>query len=351
MLKSSRNNGGNIEILEESVNKKSTSFSTLSELLDYTYCNYAIYNSFLKSGNVIGRYRNPCCSISGGKDSDIMLDLLTKIDKQKKIKYVWFDTGIEYQATKDHLDYLEQKYGIKIYREKAIKPIPVSCKQYGQPFLSKRVSDMIERLQRHNFQWEDDTYEHLIAKYPKCKTAIGWWTNHFQSIQFNIDYNKYLKEFIILNPPWFRISSKCCTYAKKKVGNMFSEREDCDLTIIGVRKAEGGVRSSAYKNCFTNNDENMKASQYRPLFWFVDADEEKYDELFDVLHSDCYTKYGLKRTGCVGCPYGRNLEEELAVIEQFEPKLLKAVNNVFRDSYEYTRIFRGYVKQRKQNSK
>lgn len=322
----------------------------MTELLDYARTNgsYAIHDSLLKAGNVISRFSKPCCSISGGKDSDIMLDLISRVDKRNRVKYVWFDTGIEYQATKDHLDYLEQKYGVKICREKAIKPIPISCKEYGQPFLSKRVSDMIERLQRHNFQWEDDTYENLIAKYPKCKTAIGWWTNHFESIQFNIDYNKYLKEFIIQNPPQFKISSKCCTYAKKKVGNRFNEKEGCDLTIIGVRKAEGGVRSSAYKNCFTNNDEKLKASQYRPLFWYVDADEELYDKLFNIQHSDCYAKYGLKRTGCVGCPYGRNLEEELAIIEKYEPKLLKAVTNVFRDSYEYTRRFRGYVKQRKQ---
>ena len=204
-----------------------------------------------------------------------------------------------------------------ICREKAIKPISISCKEHGQPFLSKRVSDMIERLQRHNFQWEDDTYENLIAKYPKCKTAIGWWTNHFKSIQFNIDYNKYLKEFIIQNPPKFKISSKRCTYAKKKVGNRVNEKESCDL--------------------FTNNDEKLKASQHRSLFWYVDADEELYDKLFNVKHF-----------GCVGCPYGRNLEEELAIIEKYEPKLLKAMNTVFKDSYQYTRSFREYVKQREQ---
>lgn len=282
-----------------------------------------------------------------------MLDLITRLDKKKKVKYVWFDTGIEYQATKDHLDYLEQRYGIKIYRERAIKPIPVSCKEYGQPFISKRVSDMMERLQRHNFQWEDEPYEVLIKKYPKCLTAIGWWTNHFESIQFNIDYNKYLKDFLIANPPQFKISSKCCTYAKKKVGHKFSEREGCDLNIIGVRKAEGGLRSSAYKNCFTDNikNENLEPSQYRPLFWYVDNDEVVYDRLFDIKHSDCYTKYGLKRTGCVGCPYGRNLDEELAVMEQFEPKLHRAACMIFKDSYAYTKQFREYVKKRKEQEK
>ena len=81
-----------------------------------------------------------------------MLDILSKVDTKHKVIYVWFDTGIEYQATKNHLNYLEEKYGIHIQREKAIKSIPFSCKEYGQPFLSKHVSEQIDRLQRHGFQ-------------------------------------------------------------------------------------------------------------------------------------------------------------------------------------------------------
>lgn len=52
-----------------------------------------------------------------------MLDLISKIDKDRKVRYIWFDTGLEYQATKDHLKYLEEKYHIEIERIKAIKPI------------------------------------------------------------------------------------------------------------------------------------------------------------------------------------------------------------------------------------
>ena len=40
-----------------------------------------------------------------------MLDILSKVDTEHKVIYVWFDTGIEYQATKNHLNYLEEKYG------------------------------------------------------------------------------------------------------------------------------------------------------------------------------------------------------------------------------------------------
>ena len=60
-----------------------------------------------------------------------MLDIVWRCDKNNKVEYVWFDTGLEYQATKDHLKYLENKYGIDIKVHRAIKPIPSTCKQYG----------------------------------------------------------------------------------------------------------------------------------------------------------------------------------------------------------------------------
>jgi hypothetical protein len=67
--------------------------------------------------------------------------------------------------------------------------------------------------------------------------------------------------------------------------------------------------------------------------------------MFDIKHSDCYCKYGFVRTGCVCCPYGRELQFELKQIKQYEPNMYKAVNNVFKESYEYTRQYRQFVKE------
>ena len=128
-----------------------------------------ISDSFVITNNKLKNYDNIAVSISGGSDSDIMLDIIERLRRGKYIRYVWFDTGLEYQATKNHLDYLEKKYHIQIDRVKAIKPIPLACRQYGQPFLNKKVSDCIKRLQAHNFKWEDEDFDTLYKKYPKCK--------------------------------------------------------------------------------------------------------------------------------------------------------------------------------------
>ena len=148
---------------------------------------------------------------------------------------------------------------------------------------------------------------------------------------------------MIENPPQFRISNKCCHFAKKLVASRFKSDGKFQLNMYGVRKAEGGARKAAYKTCFSEGDAGC--DEYRPIFWYLADTKKKYEEHYGVTHSKCYTEYGLKRTGCAGCPYGRELELELAAMEKYEPKLFKAVNNIFSDSYEYTRQYRAFVKK------
>lgn len=318
---------------------------SLTGLLENCPKNQTIGDNLVRAWSKINsnKYNNILCSISGGSDSDIILDICDKCDKEGKVKYIWFNAGLEYQATKDHLKYLEKKYNIIIGEKRAEKPIPICCAKYGQPFLSKQVSEYVSRLQKHNFEWKNEELEILLKKYPKCKVALKWWCNAWgDKSKFNIEYNKWLKEFMILNPPLFNISNKCCHYAKKLVAKHAKEDCDCGLSIVGVRKAEGGARSSAYKNCFSEND--GVADEYRPIFWYKNSDKEDYEKHYGIIHSRCYTDYGLKRTGCAGCPYGRDFEKELEIIREYEPRLFVAVNNIFGNSYEYTRKYKEFCR-------
>lgn len=317
---------------------------SLAELLENVPCNETIGNNLVKAYSIVcGRgYEKILCSVSGGSDSDVMIDILTKM--RDDIDYVWFDTGMEYKATKEHLDYLEDKYKIKIERVRTIKPIPVSCREYGQPFCNKIASEMIQRLQAHDFKFEDKPFEELLNEYPNCKSALRWWCNKNEITSLNICNNKYLKEFLVQKPPQHPISNKCCKYGKKMPVEALIKKRKYDLSIYGVRKSEGGARATAYKSCFDNDDE---CANYRPLFYYTNKDKEEYCVFYNITHSRCYTEYGLKRTGCIGCPFGRNLEEELNVLKQFEPDLYKAACNVFKDSYKYTRQYREFVRQMK----
>lgn len=291
-------------------------------------------------------YKNIGCSISGGSDSDIMLDIVHKCDKDKKVRYFWFDTGLEYQATKDHLKYLEKRYDIKIEKERAIKSIPLSCKQFGQPFISKNVSYHIESLQKKGFDWKDYDYGYMLDNYGK--DIAQWWCNEKQYESYQISYNKYLKEFLMMNPPKFKISSKCCKFAKKDLSDNICKSHNLDMMIIGVRKSEGGLRATSYKSCFDDGGKDKNYARYRPLFWYLDSDKIDYENNQNIVHSDCYKKYGFKRTGCACCPYGhanQELFKELEILRKYEKNLYTAVNNVFKDSYEYTRKYYEFRKE------
>ena len=312
------------------------------------YAQDAIY----KAERQFSRHSKIAVSISGGADSDIMFDLTFKVDKEKKAEYIFMNTGLEYEATKRHLQYLEEKYGVKITKLKATKPIPLACKKYGLPFLSKRVSEMISRLQKHGFKWEDEPFEVLLKKYPKCKAALKWWCNGHEKKKkggessFNVAYNTYLKEFLIQNPPSFAISPKCCTWAKKHALIEYINNNGFDLSCVGIRKAEGGARSTIYKNCYSEGIGEV--DQYRPLFWFDNNSKAIYEKAHGIRHSDCYEVWGMKRTGCAGCPFGKDFEQELELIQKYEPKLFKAVINIFGASYEYTRKYREFQKEMKE---
>lgn len=310
--------------------------------------NIVIFDSFVKTDATIPNYKKVLVAVSGGSDSDIVVDLFTKLFSPNDIEWVWYDTGIEYQATKDHLTFLENKYNIQIKRIKAIKPIPVSCKEYGQPFINKYVSEMIYRLQKHNFKFEDKPFDELLAIYPHCKVALLWWCNlNGEGSSFNINHNKGLKEFLVKNPPEFKISNMCCQYAKKKVAHKYASNNNIDLNVVGVRRSEGGIRSVAYTTCLSNGS----VSEYRPIFWYRNADKQEYNAHYQVVNSICYSGYGMSRTGCAGCPFAKDFEEELKIIQEHEPKLYQAVINIFGDSYEYSRKYKEYIKQNSKSNR
>lgn len=343
--------------------------------------NETIINNMIKGWAIINnpKYEKICCTISGGSDSDVVLDICHKLDINKKITYCCFNTGLEYKANMRHLDDLEAKYGIHIYRIRPKIPVPLAVKRYGQPFLDKNTSENMQRLQKVGFQWEDKDFDTLVAQY--CReypretattkngtikrgyvlhngkyyrgafNALAWWCNEKgENSRFNIGEMKHLKEFIITNPPQFKISNKCCYYSKKKiiaeliVGEI-EELGSFDLIISGIRKYEGGCRKTAYKNCFTPDKtkkykgKSLMYSEYRPIFFYKQDDKKEYIEHCNIECSDCYTVYGLSRTGCIGCCYGQHWEDELTAAQMHEPDMYTAACNLFKDSYQYMRMY------------
>ena len=304
------------------------------------------YNTACKCWYVLRDHSSVLCSISGGYDSDIMLDLIIRCGGASKTKFVFFNTGLEYEATLRHLDYLEDKYGVHIHRTSPKLAIPTCCKRYGAPFWSKYVSDMIYRLQLHGFDWSNGSFEELLGQYPNCRSALKWWCNEWgDNSRFNIEYTPYLKEFMMEYPPEFKISAKCCEKAKKEPAHAVESEAGIDLVCTGVRKKEKGARSTAYKSCFDSIETGT--DKYRPLFWWSNVDKDQYREHFGLQRSDCYEIWGMTRTGCAGCPFGKEFQSELELAMRYEPLRYKAMLSIFGESYTYTKKYMEFRAQLK----
>ena len=316
----------------------------LNVLMESAPQNYHIVDTLVKARSILDRHSKCAVSVSGGSDSDIVMDLIELVKPDGcEVRYVFFDTGLEYEATKRHLDYLEQKYGVTIERRKPRKTIPVVCREYGIPFISKDVSEMLNRLQKHSFDWNDMPENATVEKYGRCKSALDWYYNRRPlsisgKTKYSIKRYKLLREFIKMNAPDFTISERCCYYAKKQTAEDFNKEYRPDLSVNGMRQAEGGRRAGSVQTCFTLSNGN-NPDNYRPLWYWTDEDKAVYKEWRRLRYSDCYEVYGLKRTGCVGCPCNSKAEQELNLVEQYEPQVVKAARNIFGASYDYRRQY------------
>lgn len=291
-------------------------------------------------------------SISGGSDSDIMIDLFERIGYPiGLVVYVWFDTGLEYDATKRHLKDLEDKYNVKIVRYRPKLTVAQAVKRKGYPFISKEISEKIRRGYCAGFDWDSSVgYEEMIEKYGRVKAFAKWWCSGVREARFSVEGTKGLKQFLEANPPQFQISDLCCDNSKKSPARKAIKDFKATLDVTGVRRAEGGIRTFAYKSCFSEKADK-KVAQFRPLFYLTDKDKQEYKEFCGVTYSDCYEVWGFKRTGCACCPFGSGFEQELETVKKYEPKLYAAACKIFGPSYEYTRAYRKFKEAYKAEKK
>ena len=317
------------------------------------------------------QHPNAICSYSGGADSDIMIDLIERTRKTfgfPPIKYVFFNTGLEMKATKDHVKATAEKYAVEIEEVRPKIGIVQASRTYGIPFVSKIMSGGLSDWQKKGvplsiakeYDEAEDKAEkrrELKERYPKCESLINFLCccnskgEARPNIQLVINSSRYMRDFISEYPPDFKISAKCCDYCKKQIAHKV--QKDYDMIITGERRDEGGMRSVPRKDntslCFTET----ASGQYRlrPLYYVSDKDKEWYKNYYGIKYSDAYEVYGLTRTGCCGCPISCKAVDDLEKIRPYEPNVVKAAWNIFGKSYEYRKQYNEYKKKRMEDEK
>ena len=268
-------------------------------------------------------------AFSGGKDSTVILALIKMCEEiytipEDGIKAVFYDTGIELGATRDFVRWCKDSEwysNIEIIRPKVT--FKWILDNYGKPMKSKIKSDFISRYQKKNNM---NAFKYLIYEQSSTgkkyiKTKIADKDLHILSKDFDIS-----------------VSNNCCEFLKKRPSMDFAKENDMKGQITGIRTSEGGARELATikrvqaggKLCtVTRGDTIIKM----PIIDWTDEDVDQFIKQYKVPLSKAYTEYGMRRTGCMGCPFARELKDNLKVLWDYEPNRYKASMVFLKDVY------------------
>lgn len=247
-------------------------------------------------------------SYSGGKDSHFLFWFIKEYLKRDDIKIVGINTYMEHREILARI--LKNS---DIVLQPKMKPMEIKEK-YGIPCFSKIQDDFINRYQK-------GCRTESLMKRINGRTFIG---RDGQVYKTSFSLNKKARELLLSNK-LHKVSPMCCKILKKNTAREF-EKETGLKAILGVRGSEGAMRKSQYKGCFT------KEMKFTPLWDLKDEVLEKIIEKYKIEVPEVY-KY-IKRTGCMGCPYGSYKGDTTKELNLLKDKQREYIINYFKESYD-----------------
>lgn len=257
---------------------------------------------------------NSYIAFSGGKDSRILHQLVDLALPNNHIPRVFSNTGIEYQLMVKYVKNLALNDD-RIIILAQTKNIRRTLEEYGYPFKSKEHSEKLSIYQSKVFK-SKTVYKYLKVKDFGCPSILKY--------QFNPNFK-------------LKISKKCCLKLKKELSDRWAKDNNRKIKLTGIRKEEGGQRATR-GSCTIFKENNLKS--FNPLFVIDNEFEEEFIKRYNIRLCDLYyPPYNFKRTGCKGCPFNLNLQEDLIKLNQLLPNEYKQCINLWKPVYdEYIRI-------------
>ena len=232
---------------------------------------------------------------SGGKDSHFLYWFIKEFLHDDRIEIVGVNTGFEIPEIRERI-----MRNSDIVLHPSMKRNEIKEK-YGIPCYSKQQDEYI-----HRYQTGSRTENTM-------KAIMG------ENVFFNL--NKIARENL-LSGKLHKVSNKCCLYIKEKPMIDYAKQTG-KKAIIGVRQSESKTRKAKYETCLQSN------GNFAPIYDFSDVLIEDIYKAYDIEIPNCYIY--VQRTGCAGCPYGRNCEKELALLPEQQRR--KAID-YFKESYD-----------------
>lgn len=244
-------------------------------------------------------------SYSGGKDSHLLYWFIKEYAPQyKDIPVISVNTYMEHPEIRKRMYDLADKVLLP-----TMKPFEIKAK-YGIPCFSKEQDYYIYY------------YQNSLRKGKQPSRTTEEKINGTYKTGFSI--SQKARQYI-LSGKAHNITHLCCKYLKKQPFKNF-EKETGLKAILGVKGNESALRRSKYTSCFT------KDKKFTPLYDLTDGLEEEIYKKYNIEIPDIY-KY-IKRTGCMGCPYGSHAGDTEKELELLDDKQHKFVCEYFKESYE-----------------
>lgn len=255
-------------------------------------------------------------SFSGGKDSTVLHHLIDEAIPGNKIPRVFINTGIEYEFIRKYVIDLKQKDDRFVIFNSNVN-ITKMLHDKGYPFKSKEHSCKLAMYQSKGINTKSiERYLDENNSF-KCPDKLMY--------QFTDEFE-------------LKISDRCCYELKKHPIQRYEKESGRNISILGLRMGEGGQRAN-HNGCVVFN-KNHSLRKFKPLNPCNDDFIEWYIQRNDIkLCTLYYPPFNFHRTGCKGCPYSINLQEQLEIMDKYLPNERKQCELIWKPIYnEYRRI-------------
>lgn len=285
---------------------------------------FLLEDRLTKIQSVINKYGedNFYISFSGGKDSCVLSTLIDMSLPENKIPRVFANTGIEYNMIVDFVK-SRQQLDDRIIILTPSKNIKSTLETVGYPFKSKFHSYYL------NYYMKEKETGKFISCWRDYAFRLSNWHERLCPKKLQYQFSDDWKER-------FKISDLCCAELKEKPLKEYQKQSGKKYKIVGLMRDEGGRREKAV--CLAFQGDKLKS--FQPLVPVTKEWEEWFINTFNVAICDIYKPpYNFKRTGCKGCPFSRDIQAQLDIMQEYFPEEKRQCELIWKPVYtEYRRI-------------
>lgn len=286
---------------------------------------YEAFDEFLDSGLY--------CSISGGKDSTVLADIMAQVcaEMNYKLTLCFSDTGLEYAdnrifAKNTLPNYLRDKYHIDVSVD-VVKPKIIFSEvisKFGYPLISKEVA--------YATYYARDIGNTTPSCIQKRNELMG---KRVQADGSRSRYNKQRYYAAATELP-FKISHQCCNVMKKHPLGAY-EKNTGRIPVIGTMTEENQTREQAWLkdgcNAFSNTRPNSKPLSFwtsQDILAYIKQEHLPLSPVYGEIVEDqvgnspkCTLRCTkCQRSGCVFCLFGalNKADQRLIELAQISPQ-------------------------------